>query len=59
MPRRFSLKTRLLSLLLSAAMVLMFLPASAFAAADKQVLVGSRKSRCLSATHGWAVPIAL
>lgn len=40
MPRRFSLKTRLLSLLLSAAMVLMFLPASAFAAADKQVLVG-------------------
>ena len=38
MPRRFSLKTRLLSLLLSAAMVLMFLPASAFAAADKQVL---------------------
>lgn len=39
-PRRFSLKTRLLSLLLSAAMVLMFLPASAFAAADKQVLVG-------------------
>ena len=37
---RFSLKTRLLSLLLSAAMVLMFLPASAFAAADKQVLVG-------------------
>lgn len=40
MPRRFSLKARLLSLLLSAAMVLMFLPASAFAAADKQVLVG-------------------
>lgn len=40
MPRRFSLKTRLLSLLLSAAMVLMFLPASAFAAGDKQVLVG-------------------
>lgn len=40
MPRQFSLKTRLLSLLLSAAMVLMFLPASAFAAADKQVLVG-------------------
>ena len=40
MPRRFSLTTRLLSLLLSAAMVLMFLPASAFAAADKQVLVG-------------------
>ena len=40
MPRRFSLKTRLLSLLLSAAMVLMFLPASAFAAADTQVLVG-------------------
>lgn len=40
MPRRFSLKTRLLSLLLSAAMVLMFLPASAFAATDKQVLVG-------------------
>lgn len=40
MPGRFSLKTRLLSLLLSAAMVLMFLPASAFAAADKQVLVG-------------------
>ncbi len=40
MPRRFSLKTRLLSLLLSAAMVLMFLPASAFAAADKQGLVG-------------------
>ena len=40
MPRRFSLKTRLLSLLLSAAGVLMFLPASAFAAADKQVLVG-------------------
>lgn len=40
MPRRFSLKTRLLSLLRSAAMVLMFLPASAFAAADKQVLVG-------------------
>ena len=40
MPRRLSLKTRLLSLLLSAAMVLMFLPASAFAAADKQVLVG-------------------
>lgn len=40
MPRRFSLKTRILSLLLSAAMVLMFLPASAFAAADKQVLVG-------------------
>lgn len=40
MPRRFSLKTRLLSLLLSAAMVLMFLPASAFAAADEQVLVG-------------------
>lgn len=40
MPRRFSLKTRLLSLLLSAAMVLMFLPASAFAAADKQVLIG-------------------
>lgn len=42
MPRRFSLKTRLLSLLLSAAMVLMFLPASAFAAADQQVLVGSQ-----------------
>lgn len=40
MPRRFSLKTRLLSLLLSAAMVLMFLPASAFAADDEQVLVG-------------------
>lgn len=40
MPRRFSLKTRLLSLLLSAAMVLMFLPASAFAADDKQVCVG-------------------
>ena len=40
MPRRFSLKTRLLSLLLSAAMVLMFLPASAFAADDKQVRVG-------------------
>lgn len=40
MPRRFSLKTRLLSLLLSAAMVLMFLPASAFAAADEQVRVG-------------------
>ena len=40
MPRRFSLKTRLLSLLLSAAMVLMFLPASAFAAADKRGLVG-------------------
>ena len=49
MPRRFSLKTRLLSLLLSAAMVLMFLPASAFAADDEQV----------SATHGWAVPRAL
>lgn len=41
MPRRFSLKTRLLSLLLSAAMVLMFLPASAFAADDEQVRVGS------------------
>ena len=40
MPRRFSLKARLLSLLLSAAMVLMFLPASAFAADDKQVRVG-------------------
>ena len=40
MPRRFSLKTRLLSLLLSAAMVLMFLPASAFAADDQQVRVG-------------------
>ncbi len=40
MPRRFSLKTRLLSLLLSAAMVLMFLPASAFAADDEQVRVG-------------------
>ena len=42
MPRRFSLKTRLLSLLLSAAMVLMFLPASAFAADDEQVRVGYR-----------------
>lgn len=42
MPRRFSLKTRLLSLLLSAAMVLMFLPASAFAADDNQVLVGGQ-----------------
>lgn len=40
MPRRFSLKTRLLSLLLSASMVLMFLPASAFAADDEQVRVG-------------------
>ena len=40
MPRRFSLKARLLSLLLSAAIVLMFLPASAFAADDKQVRVG-------------------
>ena len=40
MPRRFSLKTRLSSLLLSAAMVLMFLPASAFAADDEQVRVG-------------------
>lgn len=40
MPRRFSLKVRLLSLLLSAAMVLMFLPASAFAADDEQVRVG-------------------
>lgn len=40
MPRRFSLKPRLLSLLLSAAMVLMFLPASAFAADDQQVRVG-------------------
>ena len=40
MPRRFSLKTRLLSLLLSVAMVLMFLPASAFAADDEQVRVG-------------------
>lgn len=40
MPRRFSLKTRLLSLLLSAAMVLMLLPASAFAADDEQVRVG-------------------
>lgn len=41
MPRRFSLKTRLLSLLLSAAMVLMFLPASAFAAdEEQQVRVG-------------------
>ena len=40
MPRRFSLKTRLLSLLLSAAMVLMFLPASAFAADDEQVRIG-------------------
>ena len=40
MPRRFSLKTRLLSLLLLAAMVLMFLPASAFAADDQQVRVG-------------------
>ena len=40
MPRRFSVKTRLLSLLLSAAMVLMFLPASAFAADDEQVRVG-------------------
>ena len=40
MPRRFSLKTRLLSLLLSAAMVLLFLPASAFAADDQQVRVG-------------------
>ncbi len=40
MPRRFSLKTRLLSLLLSAAMVLMFLPASAFAADDEKVRVG-------------------
>ena len=40
MPRRFSLKTRFLSLLLSAAMVLMFLPASAFAADDQQVRVG-------------------
>ena len=40
MPRRFSLKARLLSLLLSAAMVLMFLPASAFAADDEQVRVG-------------------
>ena len=40
MPRRFSLKARLLSLLLSAAMVLMFLPASAFAADDQQVRVG-------------------
>ena len=40
MPRRFSLKTRILSLLLSAAMVLMFLPASAFAADDEQVRVG-------------------
>ena len=40
MPRRFSLKTRLLSLLLSAAMVLMFRPASAFAADDEQVRVG-------------------
>lgn len=40
MPRRFSLKTRLLSLLLSTAMVLMFLPASAFAADDQQVRVG-------------------
>lgn len=40
MPRRFSLKTRLLSLLLSAAMVLMFLPASAFATDDQQVRVG-------------------
>lgn len=42
MPRRFSLKARLLSLLLSAAMVLMFLPASAFAADDNQVLVGGQ-----------------
>ena len=42
MPRRFSLKTRLLSLLLSAAMVLMFLPASAFAADEEQVRVGSQ-----------------
>lgn len=42
MPRRFSLKTRLLSLLLSAAMVLMFLPASAFAADDEQVCVGGQ-----------------
>lgn len=40
MPRRFSLKARLLSLLLSAAIVLMFLPASAFAADDDQVRVG-------------------
>ena len=40
MPRRFSLQARLLSLLLSAAMVLMFLPASAFAADDEQVRVG-------------------
>lgn len=40
MPRRFSLKARLLSLLLSAAMVLMFLPASAFAADEEQVRVG-------------------
>ena len=41
MPRRFSLKARLLSLLLSAAMVLMFLPASAFAAdEEQQVRVG-------------------
>ena len=40
MPRRFSLKTRLLSLLLSAAMVLIFLPASAFAADEEQVRVG-------------------
>ena len=40
MPRRFSLKARLLSLLLSAAIVLMFLPASAFAADDEQVRVG-------------------
>lgn len=40
MPRRFSLKARLLSLFLSAAMVLMFLPASAFAADEEQVRVG-------------------
>ena len=53
MPRRFSLKTRLLSLLLSAAMVLMFLPASAFAAESQQ------QAQQNQATHGWAVPIAL
>ena len=58
MPRRFSLKTRLLSLLLSAAMVLMFLPASAFAAADKQVLVGDTwlgsANRSVTCGHGTA-----
>ena len=46
MPRRFSLKTRLLSLLLSAAMVLMFLPASAFAAGDTWLGSANRSVTC-------------